>query len=174
LIITFFYIKIEYVFLSLAWVFLKEFFVYFYPHFPFQRTSHKKAFTERNPKISTIFFIIGVRVQRLVLFFVFFIFLINPLVAFASNYSAGLNAMNNGNNEEAVKFFRFAAEDGDAFSQHCLGLMLYKGQGVKQNYEEAIKWLSLAVKQGLSQAKLDLAVIKYHKKRNVNYIGKYN
>jgi len=99
--------------------------------------------------------------QRLVLFFIFCIFLINPLVAFASDYTDGMSAMKNGNNEEAVKLFRVAAENGDAFSQHCLGLMLYKGQGVKQNYEEALKWLSLAVKQGLSQAKLDLAVMKY-------------
>ena len=88
--------------------------------------------------------------QRLVLFFVLCIFLINPPIIFASNYSDGMNAMKNGNHEEAVKLFRVAAENGDNFSQHCLGVMLYKGQGVKKNYREAFKWLNLAAKQGFS------------------------
>ena len=113
--------------------------------------------------------------QRLVFFFVLFIYLINPLIAFASNYSDAVNAMENENHEEAVKFFRIAAESGDKFSQHCLGVLLYKGQGVKQNYTEALKWLTLAGKQGLSQAKLDLAIMEYHKKGILNnYIDEYN
>jgi uncharacterized protein len=116
-----------------------------------------------------------VPVLRLVLFFILCIFLINPLIAFASNYSKGMRAMKNESYEEAVKLFRVAAENGDKFSQHCLGLMFYKGRGVKQNYAEAFKWLSLAAKQGLSQAKLDLAVIKYHKKGTPNnHIDEYN
>ena len=106
--------------------------------------------------------------QRLVLFFVLCIFLINPLIAFASNYSDGMNAMKNGDHEEAVKLFRVAAENGDKFSQHCLGVILYKGLGVKQNYTEAFKWLNLSAKQGFSQAILDLAIMKYHKKGTPN------
>ena len=42
--------------------------------------------------------------------------------------------------------------------------MLYKGLGVKQDYKEAFKWLNLAAKQGHSQAKLDLAIMIFHKK----------
>jgi len=42
--------------------------------------------------------------------------------------------------------------------------MLYKGLGVPQNHEEAFKWLNMAAKQGLSQAKLDLEILVYHKK----------
>ena len=113
--------------------------------------------------------------QRLVLFFVLCIFLVNPLIAFSSNYSDGLNAMKNGKHKEAVELFRVAAESGDKFSQHCLGLMLYKEQGIKQNYTEAFKWLSLAAKQGLSQAKLDLAIMKYHTKETPNnYVDESN
>ena len=113
--------------------------------------------------------------QRLILFFVLCIFLINPPIIFASNYSDGMNAMKNGNHEEAVKLFRVAAENGDKFSQHCLGVILYKGQGVKQNYREAFKWLNLAAKQGFSQAKLHLAIMKYHKQGTPNnYIDEYN
>ena len=70
--------------------------------------------------------------HRLVLFLLLCVFLINPLISFASNYSDGMSAMKNGNHEEAVKLFRVAAENGDKFSQHCLGVMLYKGQGVKK------------------------------------------
>jgi TPR repeat protein len=114
-------------------------------------------------------------VHRLVLFLVLCVFLINPLIAFASNYSDGMNAMKNGDHEEAVKLFRFAAENGDKFSQHCLGLMLYKGRGSKENYTEGFKWLNLAAKQGFSQAKLDLAIMKYHKKVTPNnYIDENN
>ena len=113
--------------------------------------------------------------QRLVLFLVLCVFLINPLIAFASNYSDGMNAMKNRDHEEAVKLFRVAAENGDKFSQHCLGVMLYKGLGIKENYTEGFKWLNLAAKQGFSQAKLDLAIIKYHKKGTLkNYIDEYN
>ena len=113
--------------------------------------------------------------KKLVLFLVLCLFLINPLIAFAGNYSDGMNAMKNRNHEEAVKLFRVAAENGDKFSQHCLGVMLYKGQGVKKNYREAFKWLNLAAKQGFSQAKLDLAIMKYHKKGTPsNYIDEYN
>jgi uncharacterized protein len=114
-------------------------------------------------------------VKKLVLFLVFCIFSINPLIAFASNYSDGMNAMKNDNYEEAVKLFRVAAENGEKFSQHCLGLMLYKGLGVKQNYTEAFKWVNLAAKQEYSQAKLDLAIMKYRIKGTPNkYIDEYN
>ena len=101
--------------------------------------------------------------QKLVFFFTFCIILISPLITFASDYSDGMNAMKNGNYEEAVNFFRIAADSGDSRAQHCLGVMLNKGQGVKQNYEESFKWLNLAAKQGFSQAKLDLEILIYHK-----------
>ena len=113
--------------------------------------------------------------QRLVLFLVLCVFLINPLIAFANNYSDGMNAMKNGNHEEAVKLFRIAAENGDMYSQHCLGVILSQGQLVKENNAEGFKWLNLAAKQGFSQAILDLAIMKYHKKGTPNnYIDEYN
>jgi uncharacterized protein len=110
-------------------------------------------------------------VRKLVSFFILCIFLISPLITYASDYSDGMNAMKNRNYEEAVKFFRVAAEAGDSRAQHCLGVMLSKGQGIKQNYEESFKWLNLAAEQGFSQAKLDLAILIYHKKSILeNYI----
>jgi TPR repeat protein len=92
------------------------------------------------------------------------IILISPLISYASDYSDGMNAMKNGNYEEAAKFFRIGSATGDSRAQHCLGVMLNKGLGVKQNYEESFKWLNLAAKQGFSQAKLDLEILIYHKK----------
>jgi TPR repeat protein len=115
------------------------------------------------------------RMSRLVLFFVFCIFLISPLITFAGSYSDGMSAMKNQNYKEAASLFRVAAEKGEMLSQHCLGVMLYKGQGVKQNYTESFKWLNLAAKQGLAQAKLDLAIMKYHKKGTPsNHRDKHN
>ena len=113
--------------------------------------------------------------QRLVLFLVLCVFLINPLIVFASNYSDGMSAMKNRDHEEAVKLFRVAAENGDKYSQHCLGVILYQGRWVTENYTEGLKWLNLAAKQGFSQAILDLAIMKYHKKgKPNNYIAEYN
>ena len=68
--------------------------------------------------------------RRLSFFFVLGIILISPLITYASDYTDGMNAMKNGNHEEAVKFFRIAADSGDSRAQHCLGVMLSKGQGV--------------------------------------------
>jgi hypothetical protein len=77
--------------IDLVWGFLKDLFVFF--SFSLQKASQKNAFPETNSEFSKFFFIIGVQVQRLVLFLVFRVFLINPLIAFASTYSDGMNAM---------------------------------------------------------------------------------
>jgi TPR repeat protein len=49
-----------------------------------------------------------------------------------------------------------SAEQGYALAESNLGLMYEEGQGVKQNYEEAIKWYRLAAKQGLAGAQSKL------------------
>ena len=102
--------------------------------------------------------------QRLAFYFILCMFLIVPFVTFASTFYDGINAVKNGKYEEAVKIFRLAAEKGDKFSQHCLGVMLYNGQGIKKDYKESFKWLDLAAKQGLSQAEFDLGILIYHNK----------
>ena len=76
--------------------------------------------------------------QKLIFFFVLCIVLISPLIAYASDYSDGIKAMNNGNHEQAVKYFRIAAEKGDSRAQHCLGVMLVKGQGVNKTMRNHI------------------------------------
>ena len=45
-----------------------------------------------------------------------------------------------------VKWFRLAAEQGNADAQYNLGVMYDKGRGVPQDYKTAMKWYTLATK----------------------------
>lgn len=51
-------------------------------------------------------------------------------------------------NAEAVKWYRLAAENGDAEAQFALGICLRAGEGVKKDNAEADKWLRKAANQG--------------------------
>ena len=112
--------------------------------------------------------------QRLIVVVAFCVFVSSPFISFADNFSVGVKANIIPKNKEAVRIFRISAKEGDRNSQHSLGVMLYKGRGIKQDYGEAFKWLDLAAKQGHSQAKLDLSIMIYHK-RGIpkNYIYEY-
>lgn len=48
--------------------------------------------------------------------------------------------------EEALKWFRLAADQGYPDAQHNMGEMYFNGQAVTRDYEEAYMWLSLASK----------------------------
>jgi len=47
---------------------------------------------------------------------------------------------------EATKWYRLAAEQGNAEAQNSLGLAFFYGLGVKLDHTEAVKWLGLAAK----------------------------
>jgi hypothetical protein len=49
---------------------------------------------------------------------------------------------------EAVKWYRLAAEQGNAEAQVNLGRLYFLGAGVPTNYAEAAKWYRLAAEQG--------------------------
>ena len=53
---------------------------------------------------------------------------------------------------EAVKWYRKAANQGDAAAQLNLGNCYYKGQGVRQDYAEAVKLYREAANQGRKEA----------------------
>ncbi len=53
---------------------------------------------------------------------------------------------------EAVKWYRKAAEQGNAKAQNNLGLMHEEGRGVPQDYVQAHMWYNLAGAQGGQQA----------------------
>ena len=48
------------------------------------------------------------------------------------------------NYEEAVLWYRKAAEQGVSEAQNNLGVMYKDGQGVKQDFKEAARWFLLA------------------------------
>jgi len=57
------------------------------------------------------------------------------------------------NPKKAVKWFRKAAEQGDAESQYELARCYYYGFGINENMKEAEKWYREAAKQGHENAK---------------------
>jgi len=64
-----------------------------------------------------------------------------------------------GQQAEAPKGYRLAAEQGDALAQYNLGVMYAKGQGVVQDYKEAAKWYRLAAEQGSAEAQSNLGFL---------------
>ncbi len=50
------------------------------------------------------------------------------------------------------------AYDGDACAQSELGMRYYNGDGIEQDYEEAVKWYKKAIEQGDASAKSRLGV----------------
>jgi TPR repeat protein len=63
---------------------------------------------------------------------------------------------------EAAKWFRKAADQGNADGQYKLGFIFYNGQGVPQDYAEAMKWFRKAVDQGDADAQNALGAMYYH------------
>ena len=60
---------------------------------------------------------------------------------------------------QAAKWFRLAADQGNADAQFHLGLMYYFGEGVSQDDVEAAKWYRLAADQGHASAQFNLGVM---------------
>ena len=58
-----------------------------------------------------------------------------------------------------MKWFRLAADQGDASAQYNLGFMYADGRGVPQNYAEALKWYRLAADQGHASAQFNLGLM---------------
>ncbi len=58
-----------------------------------------------------------------------------------------------------IEQLRSTAEQGDAEAQSDLGLMYYMGEGVLQDYKEALKWFRLAADQGDTVAQNSLGVM---------------
>ncbi|MEE8152836.1 MAG: tetratricopeptide repeat protein [candidate division NC10 bacterium] len=54
-----------------------------------------------------------------------------------------------------------STSQGQADAQFRLGFMYYDGQGVPQNYAEAVNWYRMAASQGQADAQLGLGIM-YH------------
>ena len=71
-------------------------------------------------------------------------------------YYAGKYALQFGkDNREAVKWYRKAAEQGDAKAQERLGHMYANGEGVPQDFVQAHAWMNLAAAQGFQAENRD-------------------
>ena len=80
-----------------------------------------------------------------------------PLVSsFAGPYEDGIEAVERGEYEVALRIFRSLAEIGDARGQNGLGKMYYEGWGVPQDYSEAVKWYRLAADQNFASGQNNL------------------
>ncbi|MDD0759736.1 tetratricopeptide repeat protein, partial [Shigella sonnei] len=54
-----------------------------------------------------------------------------------------------------------AAEQGNAAAQFNLGVMYENGQGVRQDYVQAVQWYRKASEQGDAQAQYNLGLMYY-------------
>jgi len=63
------------------------------------------------------------------------------------------------NDEEAVRWYRLAAEQGYAGAQTNLGVMYANGKGVEPDLDQAIKWLRRAAAQGDRIARENLVTL---------------
>src|SRR5258705_383003 len=60
---------------------------------------------------------------------------------------------------DSVQETRAQAEKGDAAAQYNLGVMYEKGQGIPQDYAEALKWYRKAADQGLVEAQYQVGLV---------------
>jgi TPR repeat protein len=105
-------------------------------------------------------FIYSVHKMKNILYTIILSFLFSSSVF--ADWKAGLDAYNAGDFQTALKNWIPLAEQGYAKAQYNLGVMHYHGQGVTQDYKEALKWHRLATEQGHANAQLNLAGMYYH------------
>jgi len=64
--------------------------------------------------------------------------------SYSADFNKGLTAAQNGDFATALKEWKPLAEKGDAVAQYNLGQMYRNGDGVPQDYTEAVRWWRLA------------------------------
>jgi uncharacterized protein len=77
----------------------------------------------------------------------------------ARDADAGYAAYEKGNYETALKLLRPLAEQGDTRAQSTLGLLYYRGRGVREDHAEALKWFRLAASRGNAVAEFTIGVM---------------
>ena len=70
----------------------------------------------------------------------------------SGDFEDGVAAAKRGDHATAFLKFRSAAEQGIPGAQHNLGLMYDRGEGIAEDYKEAMRWYLLAVGQGIPEA----------------------
>ena len=75
--------------------------------------------------------------------------------ALTDDFKTGWDAYDHGDYATILRI----AEQGDAEAQNLLGIMYSNGEGVAQDYVEAVRWWRLAAKQGDAQGQFNLGVM---------------
>lgn len=68
-------------------------------------------------------------------------------------------SMQAGEEQQAIEWYRKAAQKGDAKAQNNLGMAYVRGIGVTQDFKEAAIWLSKSAEQGNAKAQNNLSVM---------------
>ena len=74
----------------------------------------------------------------------------------AQDFQKGVAAYDSGDYATAFKEWKPLADAGVLSMQIIIGNMYYDGQGVPQDYKEAVKWYTLAAEQGDATAQSNL------------------
>ena len=106
--------------------------------------------------------------MRYLLFILSLCLILAPLAW--GDYQDGRKAYNRGDYAMALKELRPVAEQGHAGGQYLFGYMYYKGQGVGQDGDEAVKWFRKAAEQGDVKAQYLLGYM-YYKGQGVGQDG---
>ncbi len=96
--------------------------------------------------------------------FILVLLLISP--ASAQDYVTAFNAYLRGDYALAEREFRPLAERGNVLAQYKLGLMYNNGEGVPQDFREAVNWFNRAAVLGYAPAQSSLGV-KFEKGQGV-------
>ena len=80
--------------------------------------------------------------------------------SWGADYQKGFDAYQNGDYATALREWKPLAEQGDANAQYNLGLMYDKGLGVPQDEKTALKWLTLAKRQGVAYSQENLGFLQ--------------
>lgn len=78
----------------------------------------------------------------------------------AEDYYYGRNG-NTQDYEEAVKWYRKAAEQGHAYAQYSLGWCYEHGEGVEESMDDAFNWYNEAAIQGYEDATMRLVELGF-------------
>ena len=62
---------------------------------------------------------------------------------------------------ESASLLRERAEAGDAVAQNAFGVMYLYGEGVEEDYVEAVRWYRKAAEQGLAEAEYQIGLFYF-------------
>ncbi|MFQ5519746.1 MAG: tetratricopeptide repeat protein, partial [Mariprofundus sp.] len=80
----------------------------------------------------------------------------------ADGLNLGKTAYQQGDFDEAAKWFRLAAKKGDKQAQFLFAMLHRDGKGLDRNDEQAVRWLKLAAKQNHAEAQYQLGTMLEH------------